>query len=343
MATATLVPTSLTDSQSNVAAGAYTDIDNTIASASGTTLDSVTDEWTPSAGTGSAFTFGLSDLPSGALSVNTVQFRVRARTTAPGAVDDTIQYDCSVQGSNAPSTTAVFSTSDVGTGFINRGAPSPVTVTAAVSDVNAWTVRVYQLAAVDGTFLPGADDGVNLEIDEIEIIVDYNETPADPPSESPSGSTYTVIPTTDTSIYGLCIARVRDFVVLGGMDTDRYTIRWSALGDPTDWPTPATDDARSKQSGSQTFPTEFGYVTAIAGDDFHMWIFQERAISKATYVGGDIVFSFEILNEGLGCVRQGRVLEVDERIFFQSNRGFHMMVNGNITNIGLGKVDDSFS
>lgn len=343
MATATLVPTSLTDSQSNVASGAYTDIDNTIASASGTFLASVADAWSPSVGTGSAFTFGMSDLPSGALSINTVQFRVRGKVTSDATYDDDVVYTCDVSGTNAPTTTATFSSDDSNDGLINRGASSPVTSSATVDEVNSWIVRVYQPTHnIEVEIAPGADNFV-LSIDEIEIIVDYTDTPPDPPSPPPEGGSYTVIPTTDTSIYGLCIARVRDFVVLGGMDTDRYTIRWSALGDPTDWPTPATDDARSKQSGSQTFPTEFGYVTGIAGDDFHMWIFQERAISKATYVGGDIVFSFEILNEGLGCVRQGRVLEVDERIFFQSNRGFHMMVNGNITNIGLGKVDDSFS
>lgn len=342
MPTATLVPSALTDAQSNVAAGAYTDIDETIASADGSTLDSVTNEWTPSAGTGSAFTFTMTDLPAAALSVNTVQFRVRARVTATGTPDDDAEYICYVQGTNAPSTTAAWQASDSGAGFANRGASTGVSTSASVTEVNGWTVRVYQSSyTFEAEINPGADD-LNLEIDCVEIIVDYNDTEPDPPSPPPAGGTYTVIPTTDTSIYGLCVATVRDFVVLGGMDTDRYSIRWSAISDPTDWPTPATDDARSKQSGSQAFPTRFGYVTAISSGDFYAYVFQERGITKMTYVGGDVVFSFDTFEEDRGCYRQGRIVQIDDKVFFQSDRGYHVLENDQITDIGYGIVDDSF-
>ena len=343
MPTTTLVPSSLTDTQSNVAAGAYTDIDETIASADGTTLDSVTNEWSPAAGTGSAFTFGLTDLPAEAYSINTVQFRVRARVTATGTPDDDAEYICDVQGTNVPTTTPSWFASDAGAGFANRGASSPVTSSATVAEVNSWTVGVYQSSyTLELEINPGADD-LNLEIDCIEIIVDYNTAPPDPPGATPSGGSYTVIPTTDTSIYGLCIATVRDFVVLGGTDADRFSVRWSAIGDPTDWPTPATDDARSKQAGSQAFPTEFGNVTAIAGNDFYAYVFQERAISKMTYVGGDIVFATDIFEEDRGCIRQGRMVQIDDKVIFQSKRGYHLLMNDQITDIGFGRVDDTFN
>ena len=343
MPTATLVPTSLTDTNSNVAAGAYTDIDNTIAAASGTTLDSVTNAWTGGTGTGSAFSFGMSDLPAAATTINTVQFRVRARCT--GFVDDYAQFKCDVQGTNAPSTTATFTGSD---GIQNKGASSGVTSAASVTDVNAWTVRVYQNQYEVDSLLgdgesPTGADGINFEIDEIEIIVDYNEDAPDPPSSGPSGGGYSVLPTTDTAIYGLCIAQARDFVVLGGLNADRYSIRWSAVGDETDWPTPATDDARSKQSGQQSFPTRFGYVTAIAGDDFTMIIFQEGAIHRATYVGGDVVWSFDTIDESRGCVRQGRMVKADDLIFFQSKFGYHVLKDTQISDIGYGVVDDTYN
>jgi len=343
MPTATLVPASLVDTNSNVAAGAYTDIDETIAAADGNTLDSVIDNWTGS-GTGSAFSFTLTDLPAEASTINTVQFRVRARVTSDGGgVDDIVSFVCDVQGFNAPTTTANFSSADADNGFYNRGATSGVSSSALVSDVNGWTVRVYQdVYLLEGEIYPGAD-GINLEIDCIEIIVDYNVAGGGGPSEPPAGSGYTVIPTTDTSIYGLCIAQARDFVVLGGLDSDRYSIRWSAIADATDWPVPATDDARSKQSGSQTFPTRYGYVTGIAGDDFSMLIFQESAVHRATYVGGDVVWSFETIDESRGCVRQGRLVKADDLVFFQSKFGYHVAKGGNIEDIGFGVVDDTFS
>lgn len=338
MPTATLVPTSLTDANSNVAAGAYTDIDETIASADGNTLDSVAGDWTGTTGTDTAFSFGLSDLPATADSINSVQFRVRARVT--GSTNLGVSWvKCAVSGTNAPTTTTRWIESETGDGFVNKGASSGVSSSATVAQVNAWTVIVYQEAwsTVEGTA------ATNLEIDAIEIIVDYNEAAPVPPGAPPAGGSYTVLPTTDTSIYGLCIAQARDFVVLGGLDTDRYAIRWSAIGDPTDWPTPASDDARSKQSGSQSFPTRFGYVTAIAGDDFSMLVFQEGAVHRATYVGGDVVWSFDTIDESRGCVRQGRMVKAGDLVFFQSKFGYHVAKGGQISDIGYGNVDDTFS
>ena len=139
-----------------------------------------------------------------------------------------------------------------------------------------------------------------------------------------------------------CCATVRDFVVIGGLDTDEYAIRWSAIGDPTDWPSPATDDARSKQSGQQTFPTEHGWVTGIAGHDFYGYVFQERAITKMTYVGGDVVFNFDTFEEDRGCQRAGRLVSVDDKVFFESDRGYHLLENDQIADIGFGKVDETY-
>lgn len=154
------------------------------------------------------------------------------------------------------------------------------------------------------------------------------------PSPSPTGGSYTVPITEDA----LCCATVRDFVVIGGLSSDRYSIRWSAIGDPTDWPIPATDDARSKQSGTQAFPTQYGWVTAIGGNDFYMYVFQERAISKGTYVGGDVVFSFDVFEEDRGCVRQGQMARIDDMYAFVSDKGNHILQNEQILDIGLGII-----
>ena len=154
------------------------------------------------------------------------------------------------------------------------------------------------------------------------------------PSPSPTGGAYTVPITEDA----LCCDTVRDFVVIGGLSSDRYSIRWSAIGDPTDWPIPATDDARSKQSGQQTFQSKHGWVTAIGGNDFYMYIFQERAITKATYVGGDVVFSFDTFEEDRGCISQGNMVRIDDMYAFTSDKGYHMLQNEQISDISLGIV-----
>lgn len=165
---------------------------------------------------------------------------------------------------------------------------------------------------------------------------------ADKPSGGASSTPYSVVPSAASPIYGTCCATARDFVVLGGLMDDRYSVRWSAIGDPTDWPTPATDDARTKQSGEQSFPTKHGWVTGLAGNDFYFYVFQEKAISKATYVGGDVVWTFDTFEEDRGCVRQGRVLQVDDYVFFESDRGRHALLNDQIEDIGFGITDDSY-
>lgn len=139
----------------------------------------------------------------------------------------------------------------------------------------------------------------------------------------------------------MCCATFRDFVVIGGLTSDRYAIRWCAIGDPTSWPTPATDAARAVQAGKQSFPTRHGWVTGIAGNDFYMYIFMERAIIKGTYVGGDTVISFDVFEEDRGCRRQGSLVAVDDMVFFQSDRGRHVLQNDQIMDIGYGLTDDS--
>lgn len=150
-------------------------------------------------------------------------------------------------------------------------------------------------------------------------------------------TSYIAIPNLDAR---LC-ASVRDFVVIAPED-NLYSIRWSAINDPTDWPTPATDDARAKQSGREVLPPEFGEVTGIAGDDFYMYVFQERAVTKGTYVGGDIVFSFDTFEENRGCVRPGRMAKVDDLVIFESLHGRHLLQNDQIVDIGFGSTDDAY-
>jgi hypothetical protein len=159
-----------------------------------------------------------------------------------------------------------------------------------------------------------------------------------PPSDQPTGGAYTPI----FANAGTCVGTVRDFVVVGGLSSDRYGVQWCAIGDPTDWPTPGTDDARAKQAGSQTFPSKFGWVLGVAGNDFFMYVFQQNAITKGTYVGGDVVFSFDTFEEGRGLRTQGMMAEIDDLILFQSDRGYHALENDQIADIGHGIVDDSY-
>lgn len=141
---------------------------------------------------------------------------------------------------------------------------------------------------------------------------------------------------------GRCVGTINQFVMVGALSTDPYSVQWCAIGNPTNWPTPNTDAARAVQSGTQRFPTQYGYVTEIANGDFFGYVFQERAVTKVTYVGGDVVFTFDTFEEDRGCEQSGKMVQVDDLMFFESDRGFHALQNDQISDIGYGKVEGTY-
>lgn len=145
-------------------------------------------------------------------------------------------------------------------------------------------------------------------------------------------------------IRAVSCATINQFVVIaesesGSANDGPFSVRWCAIGDATDWPEPATDDARSKQAGRQQMDPSHGSVTAIAGGDFFGYVFQERAITKMTYIGGDIVFAFDTFEEGRGCWEYNRRASVDDMVFFESETGYHFVQEGQVVDIGIGRVD----
>lgn len=143
-----------------------------------------------------------------------------------------------------------------------------------------------------------------------------------------------------------CLGTIGQFVFAGIFGTaleDPYKVQWCAIGDATDWPTPGTTDARTKQAGQQVFPAKYGKVTGIAEDDFSGYIFQQRAIHKATYVGGDVQFNFDTIYDDVGCVDYNRLTRADGVVYFESEKGYHSIANDQLTNIGFGRIDNSYT
>lgn len=140
---------------------------------------------------------------------------------------------------------------------------------------------------------------------------------------------------------------IGQFVMIGLAGTtapDPFSVQWCAIGDAQDWPTPGSTDARTKQSGKQTFPAEFGKVTGIAGNDFYGYVFQQRAIHKVQYIGGDVVFAFDRIDNVRGCKDYNRYVQAaDNTVFFESDFGYHALRDDVVTDIGLGRVNESFT
>jgi hypothetical protein len=121
-----------------------------------------------------------------------------------------------------------------------------------------------------------------------------------------------------------------------------FSVQWSAQGDLEDWPIPGTTDARTKQAGIQIMSAEYGKVTGIAGNDFFGYIFQQRAITKMTYIGGDVAFHFDTFEYGRGCIDYNRFVQAEGAIYYQSEHGYHALKADQIVDIGFKKVDRLF-
>lgn len=135
-------------------------------------------------------------------------------------------------------------------------------------------------------------------------------------------------------------ARVKDFVVLGGInDGNAYPnrVQWSAFDDPLgSW---AVDDAT--QADYQDLPSDGGWIKAVVGGEYGV-IFQERAITRMTYIGSPLVFQFDPVEAGRGTQAPGSVVKFGNNIFYLGTDGFYLFNGSSSVPIGENKVNKFF-
>ena len=133
------------------------------------------------------------------------------------------------------------------------------------------------------------------------------------------------------------------FLVAGDIDQGSgalpYVVQWSSIDNPIDWPTPGTSTARARQAGEQYLQAEAGAVTAIAGGQFWGLIFQRRAVTRFTYVGGDIVFQVDNFERSRGCWVPRSHIQVGNISYFWSHDGVYATDGQNVRPLGDGRVD----
>jgi len=140
---------------------------------------------------------------------------------------------------------------------------------------------------------------------------------------------------------------IRNFVFLGNLDDTLFgqvpfAAQWSAIDDPTDWPIPFTDDAASKQSSRQDLNAAHGPVQYIADGESFGLVFQERAITRFTYVGGATVFQVQTFERTRGAYAPQGVTQVGNMTYFLALDGFYATDGFQVTPIGDRKVNTWF-
>lgn len=134
---------------------------------------------------------------------------------------------------------------------------------------------------------------------------------------------------------------INQFVLLNDA-SQQNLLRWSSIGDPTDWPTPGSATAIARQSGEEELPAELGGIKGIFGNDQYGIVFQESGIHRVTYVGGDVVFQFDKISDGIGLAFMHAAVQVGGVVYFATRSGFYATDGVNVRSIGDGKVNKWF-
>lgn len=117
-------------------------------------------------------------------------------------------------------------------------------------------------------------------------------------------------------------------------------VQWSAIGDPTHWPIPLTADAIAFQSGFEDLEVDLGPVMFIAGYPLYGIIFQRGGLTRANYVGGDVVWSFGVFSKNRGLVAKGAAIQIGTLVYFLSQDGFFVTDGNSVVPIGTDSEND---
>ncbi len=178
------------------------------------------------------------------------------------------------------------------------------------------------------------------QFDNYVIATDY----ADRPQYKTIGAA-SAFATITAAPFARQVGVINRFLMLGDIadaTTTPYRVQWSSINDPLDWPTPASATALARQAGQQYLDSSFGAVTGIANGQFFGLVFQERAISRFTYIGGSAVFQVDTFERSRGCWAPRSLIQVGNLSYFLAVDGFYATDGQSVTPIGDGRVDKWF-
>jgi hypothetical protein len=145
------------------------------------------------------------------------------------------------------------------------------------------------------------------------------------------------------------LAVVRNFLVgantsdpVGGAQPQR--VWWSALNDPTNWPTPGTAAAAQVQSDYNDLLGAGGWIQGIVGNlgTADGAVFMERAVWRMVYAGPPAVFYFFSAEGARGTPAPGSIVQLGPVVYYLGRDGFYAFDGTTSRPIGVNKIDKYF-
>ena len=145
------------------------------------------------------------------------------------------------------------------------------------------------------------------------------------------------------------IAVAKDFCIVantydqtGGLGP--YRIWWSAVGDPTNWPTPGSDAAQQVMSDYSDLAGPQGAITGLAPNlsGCDCAVFFERGVFRMYFSGPPDVFDFYPAQGVRGCSAPNSIVTLGELCYYLDEDGFYAFDGNQAIPIGAQKVDKWF-
>ena len=119
-------------------------------------------------------------------------------------------------------------------------------------------------------------------------------------------------------------------------------ISWCGINNPLSWPERGTDAAVAVQSDRQILEGAGGWVHAVVPGSEVGAIFQEHAVWRMDYVGGDVVFALRRVEPNRGLLVPGLAVAVGRNVFYLSEDGFYLFDYTSSKPIGKDRVNSTF-
>lgn len=142
---------------------------------------------------------------------------------------------------------------------------------------------------------------------------------------------------------------VANFLLLGNTSDGTFGAQpdglwWSAINDPTNWPTPATSAAAAVESGRINISGRGGWIQKVVPrvGTVDALIVQEKQISRCSYVGTPKVFEFTPMEGARGTPSPNSVVVYGGTMYYLGEDGYYSNDGTQSTAIGSAQIDEYF-
>ena len=149
-----------------------------------------------------------------------------------------------------------------------------------------------------------------------------------------------------TSLKAKYVAAVRNFIVFGNCSDATYgnrpqSVWWSAVEDPTTFPTVGTSAAINALSDRQDNVGDHGECTGLVGNlgSIDCAVFYRNAIYRMVWAGLPDIFDFQKVTGNRGNICPYGLAQLDNVAYFISEDGVMSFDGANIVPIGKNRID----